>query len=158
VRASSDPAIEIERKFLVSSVPEAAYAGRKTRICQGYLAVSEEDEIRIRQREDRHTLSMKRGTGLARVEEEMKLPAGLFRKLWPLTEGRQIRKVRYEIPHDDLTFELDEYKEHLSGLRVVEVEFSSRARARSFEPPPWFGREVTGEPSMANRRLALQRP
>lgn len=153
----SGPAIEIERKFLVAAVPAEGRRGSRTRIRQGYLAVSGEVEVRIRQREDRHTLTTKRGAGLARVEQEIELTAELFEDLWPLTEGRRIQKVRCEIPHGDLTLELDEYEGHLSGLRVVEVEFPSRDAARSFQPPPWFGREVTGDRSMANRHLALRR-
>ncbi|HET8956359.1 MAG TPA: CYTH domain-containing protein [Solirubrobacterales bacterium] len=152
------PAIEIERKFLVTAVPEKAQTAAQARILQGYLAVSGEHEVRIREREDSYTLTMKSGAGLSRVEEEMQLSEGLFEELWPLTEGRRIQKVRYEIPHGDLTLELDEYEGHLSGLRVVEVEFPSQARAHSFQPLSWFGREVTEELAMANRHLALSRP
>jgi CYTH domain-containing protein len=38
---------------------------------------------------------------------------------------------------------------------VAEVEFESEAAADEFEPPDWFGPEVTDDPRYANRALAV---
>ncbi len=38
---------------------------------------------------------------------------------------------------------------------VAEVEFDDEDAARAFTPPPWFGREVTGERGYANRSLSV---
>jgi CYTH domain-containing protein len=58
---------EIERKFLVSAIPEHPGAG--TRILQGYLPLaSEETEVRVRRKGDEMVLTVKHAawTGVRR--------------------------------------------------------------------------------------------
>ena len=52
------------------------------------------------------------------------------------------------------TAEVDEYAGALDGLVVAEVEFADEETARGFEPPAWFGRELTDDWRYANRSLA----
>ena len=49
---------------------------------------------------------------------------------------------------------MDVYHGKAKGLRVAEVEFSSKSDARRFEAPPWFGREVTGVKQYSNVEIA----
>jgi CYTH domain-containing protein len=51
--------------------------------------------------------------------------------------------------------EVDVYADQLDGLVIAEVEFDSEADADRFEPPAWFGREVTGEVKYSNVNLAV---
>nr|MBA3748918.1 adenylate cyclase [Solirubrobacterales bacterium] len=80
--------------------------------------------------------------------------------LWELTEGRRVQKTRRRVrlagatPGADLQVEVDEYADALDGLVVAEVEFPDEEAARRFEPPPWFGRELTDDWRYANRSLA----
>jgi CYTH domain-containing protein len=50
--------------------------------------------------------------------------------------------------------EVDLFDGDLDGLAVVEVEFPDAGAAAAFEPPPWFGRELTGEGGWSNADLA----
>jgi adenylate cyclase len=144
---------EIERKFLVSAIPDIRGPG--TRILQGYLPLASEDtELRVRRKGDDTVLTVKRGHGLDRGEQEVAISAEVFETLWPLTEGRRIEKTRYELPHGDATIELDEFGGELEGLLVAEVEFDSLRASELFEEPEWLGREVTSDPAYANRMLA----
>jgi adenylate cyclase len=149
---------EIERKFLVSAMPDDRGPG--IRILQGYLPLTGEDtEVRVRRKGDDTVLTVKRGHGLDRGEEEVAIGDEVFDALWTLTDGRRIEKTRYEIPHGDVTIELDEFGGGLEGLRVAEVEFDSPQASEAFDEPGWFGREVTDDPAYANRTLAeLGRP
>jgi CYTH domain-containing protein len=144
---------EIERKFLVPEPPPELGTG--TPISQGYLPLaSDETELRVRRRGDATVLTVKTGSGLERGEREVAIPADAFEALWPLTEGRRIEKDRLELPHGDVTIELDRFGGALAGLLVAEVEFDSTEASERFEAPPWFGREVTGDPAYSNRSLA----
>lgn len=144
---------EIERKFLVSEIPPEA--GRGTPILQGYLPLTgDEAELRVRKKGDATVLTVKRGHGLDRAEEEVALSAEAFDALWPLTDGRRIEKRRYEIPHEGATIELDEFGGELDGLLVAEVEFDSVEASERFEPPGWLERDVTDDPAYSNRALA----
>lgn len=119
--------------------------------------VSEKDEVRLRRDGEVPRMTVKRGHGLSREETEVDLSEGQFEELWPLTEGRRVEKTRYLVPIDgDLTAEVDEYLGDFEGLIVVEVEFESEADAHAFEPPDWFGRDVSGEREFSNQRMALE--
>jgi adenylate cyclase len=147
--------IEIERKFLVERPPDDLDAHPSGKIEQGYLAITDDVEVRVRRYGDRSFLTVKSSGNESRVEEEIEIDARRFDALWPLTEGRRVEKRRYRIAAgDDLTIELDVYSGRLTGLFSAEVEFGSRADADSFAPPPWFGPEVTDDPRYKNKRLA----
>jgi adenylate cyclase len=145
---------EIERKFLVSSLPADLETAPATRIEQGYLAVDDDGtEVRVRRRGHDAVLTIKSGRGRSRAEEELAIDPQRFARLWPLTEGRRIEKARYEIG-DDPVIELDVYAGALDGLRIAEIEFASEAAADAFDRPPWLGREVTDDARYKNQRLA----
>jgi adenylate cyclase len=58
------------------------------------------------------------------------------------------------VPLGDLPVELDIFEGELEGLRVAEVEFPDEDAAHAFEPPDWFGPEVTDDHRYANESLA----
>jgi adenylate cyclase len=151
--------MEIERKFLV--VADQRPPLREGRfIEQGYLVFQNPPdvpvELRLRRVDEADCfLTVKSGSAPTRVEVELPVALGQFAELWPLTEGRRVFKRRYRVPvAGGLAAELDVYEGARSGLQVVEVEFSSESQARSFVPPPWFGREVTGDSRYSNAALA----
>jgi adenylate cyclase len=149
--------VEIERKFLVERPPELE--GREAvAIEQGYLARASDGgaEVRVRRADTEFVLTIKGGTGEIRVEEELDLDEGRFESLWALTEDRRLAKTRHLVPLDELTAEVDVYEGSLAGLVVAEVEFETEADANRFEPPEWFGRELTGDDRYSNARLATE--
>ena len=151
--------MEIERKFLVAA--DRMPPLRQGRLIeQGYLVFQNPPEVpvelRLRRVDEADCfLTVKSGRAPARVEVELPIAPDQFAELWRLTEGRRLLKRRYRVPvAGELIAELDIYEGVRLGLQVVEVEFSSESQAGEFLPPPWFGREVTGDPRYANAELA----
>src|SRR5262245_37053053 len=118
-------ASEIERKFFLEAMPAEAAEAEPVEIEQGYLAVTEEVEVRLRRRGGESLLTVKRGHGEARDEVEVAIDRGAFDTLWPLTEGRRVRKARYLPLGEGLVAEIDCYAGEHEGLVVAEVEFPS---------------------------------
>jgi adenylate cyclase len=148
-------AYEIERKYLVSRPPPGWRKRRSVQILQGYFPLrNRKTEIRIRKIGRQHFVTIKAGDGRKRLEEEIKISARTFDALWPLTAGAQISKRRYLIASGGRTLELDKYEGRHAGLMTVEVEFDSVRASESFQPPPWFGREVTGRRKYSNAALS----
>jgi adenylate cyclase len=143
---------EIERKFRVARVPDDVGEGAPLR--QAYVAVEDGVEVRVRSDGDHHVLTVKGGRGLERAEVELAVDADAFAELWALAGDRHLEKTRHRIPVGDRTAELDLYTGGLAGLAVVEVEFPTREAAEAFEPPDWFGAELTGRPGWSNAELA----
>ena len=145
--------IERERKFLLASKPEEL--GPPNHIRQGYLAVDDEVEVRVRRTDDGSTLTVKGGRGRDRTEVELPVDGDELDELWSLTDGRRLEKDRHRVALDgDLTAEVDVYRGHLAGLCTVEVEFEDADQADGFSPPDWFGAEVTDDGTYANAVLA----
>lgn len=147
---------EIERKFLLEQLPAELEESPAADIEQGYLAVAKSAEVRVRRHGEGFSLTLKRGAGEEREEIEIELERRQFEALWGATEGRRLTKRRYLVSLGDrVSAEVDVYFGALAGLRVAEVEFPSREAAASFQPPDWFGREVTGDRRYANQALAI---
>ena len=95
---------------------------------------------------------------MSRTEVEVAISAAQAEALWPHTAGRRIEKTRHRVVLDDdtpdLVAEVDVYAGTLDGLCVAEVEFASEDVAASFDPPDWFGHELTGDPAWSNAALA----
>lgn len=148
---------EIERKWLIEDSPEVAKR-RRAKIVQGYLAISQKgNEVRLRRKDERFFQTVKSGSGLKRSEVEVEISRKQFKKLWPMTRGRRLEKVRYALKWEGTKIEFDIYRKKLSGLKVAEVEFKSTEEAESFSPPDWFGREVTRDPQYKNSTLASRK-
>ncbi|WP_170557714.1 CYTH domain-containing protein [Ruegeria atlantica] len=147
---------EIERKFLVAELPDLSDAGKAV-VRQGYLTAPDDStELRLRQKNDRHFLTLKGAGSLVRVEREAEITVEQFETFWPETEGRRVEKERYTgtLP-DGRVFELDIFLGDLAPLRLVEVEFDTEAEARAYLPPAWFGADVTADKRYKNKMMAI---
>ena len=144
--------MEIERKFLVETLPEGLEQYPKTYIQQAYL--STDPVVRVRRMDEEYVLTCK-GPGLmSREEEEMPLTAEAFGRLLAKADGTVITKDRWRIPCGSYTIELDVFAPPFAPLVVAEVEFPTEESAMAFQPPAWFGREVTRESAYTNATLS----
>lgn len=152
---SSDttPSYEIERKFLVKTLPDNLNDYAHISIEQGYLCTS--PVIRVRKKGDTYILTYKSGGMMMREEYEHSLTAESFAHLVAKADGLVISKTRYCIPDNDgLLIELDIFHGPLEGFVMAEVEFSSEEQALSYTLPDWFGIEVTKNPAFHNSRIS----
>ncbi len=148
--------IEIERKFLVdtNSVPIKLSTVKKYEVSQFYTTLEDEYEERARKQDDKYTVTTKRGRGMIREESEHYIGKEEYGQMEKRRIGCIIEKTRYEIPFGNLIIELNIYKGGLRGLAVAEVEFNSEKSSGEFNPPEWFGKEVTQDRTYENRSLA----
>lgn len=162
---------EVERKFLVKKLPDLR--GRSFKIInQGY--VSTEPELRIRSSQAlpddgngvQHFFTFKSDgdSALTRNEFETHITQYHYDSLRQKVVGEMITKHRYEVPipatptHKKLIAEVDVFHGHLEGLVMVEVEFPSEEAAKTFEPPPWFGHDMTVIPEYKNAIMSQKVP
>ena len=152
---SSPMGIEIERKFLVEG--DAWRVGASpSRIVQGFLSRDPERIVRVRLRDGEAFLTIKgKGSGLARVEVEVAIPAEEARQLLPLCLPPLIEKTRHLVTWAGHLWEIDEFYGDNAGLVVAEVELA--AEDEIFERPLWLGREVSEDFRYSNAALS-ERP
>jgi CYTH domain-containing protein/CHAD domain-containing protein len=148
--------VERERKFLIEAVPDDLVSSGTVELRQGYLAADDRRSVRVRDADTNGcTLTVKAGSGVERTELEWPITRQEFDAAWPHTDGQRIEKIRHMIPFGDHVIELDVFAGDLDGLVVAEVEFDSISASDDFEPPAWFGPEVTDDGRYTNASLAL---
>lgn len=144
---------EIERKWLVRSLPEEMEHFPHIDIIQGYLCTN--PVIRPRKDGDSYYLTYKGKGTISREEYNLPLTKEAFESLIAKCDGIIINKIRYLIPlPNGLTAELDIFHGVYEGRVYVEVEFESLEEAEDFTAPDWFGEEVTGKPGYSNAELS----
>lgn len=149
--------VEIERKYLLRSVPEGLNGAEFAEIEQGWLPGAKLQERLRRARRGavlEHYRTVKLGAGISRTELEEETTAELFAQLWPLTDGRRVHKRRYYVPDGALTWEIDEFLDRNLVLAEVELPAPDAPVALPAWLAPVVEREVTGDPAYLNVNLA----
>ena len=148
--------MEIERKFLVTVLPENLASCPCHLIEQAYLCTS--PVVRIRRQDDDFILTYKGSGMMAREEYNLPLTKESYEHLLPKADGIVITKKRYVLPlgTENLKAELDIFEGRHEGLRIVEVEFESEEQANRFTPPAWFGEDVTFDGRYHNSHLSQE--
>lgn len=150
--------IEIERKFLLSGLPDMPRVSDVLEIDQGYIpGVRLLERLRRQRHRDgtvRYFRTVKVGSGVERIELEDETDRATFEHLWQLTEGRRLRKRRHLVPDGNLTWEVDEFTDRALHLAELEIETATTA----IRIPDWLKpvvvRDVTDEREYTNRNLA----
>ncbi len=147
--------MEIERKFLIPSLPEDLGSFPCLAIEQGYLC--REPVVRIRRQENEYFLTYKSKGMMVREEYNLPLTEEAYLHLRPKADGILISKKRYLIPLPPrYTIELDIFEGELAPLALAEVEFATEEEAKSFVPPDWFGEDVTYSGKYHNSVLSAE--
>lgn len=152
---------EIERRFLLTQVPSDFVFHASYYTQQAYVRIDEtsgiEERVRYRLTPDGNATFLhcrKQGSGLTRLETETPLSVLEFGQGLVNRIGSQIiKRVFYEL-HDLRWIEFHIFQSH-RPLMMIEVEFKSEAEATSFQPPDWFGREVTTDSRYNSASIAL---
>jgi CHAD domain-containing protein/CYTH domain-containing protein len=154
-----EPDREIERKYLLKRMPaiRSLPEVELLEIDQGYIPGERlAERVRRTRRGDevKYYRTVKLGKGISRTEIEEETSERIFRRLWPLTKGKRVRKRRYRIRDNGFTWEVDRFRDR----RLVLCEVELPTEDTHAEPPKWLRREivrdVTGENEYANINLA----
>lgn len=143
---------EIERKFLVSYVPEKLMKNG-TLICQGYIVKQKDKVLRVRISGDTASLTLKGPTeNFKRKEYAYPIALPEAKELLEhFCEPPFVEKTRYSINYKGSEWIIDQFSGGNDGLVVAEIELN--ARAQTFEKPDWIGKEVSTDPRYFNSNL-----
>lgn len=155
-------AIEIERKFLLSSDAWKPLVCQRQLITQGYLSFS--PVVRIRTVEILDAASDKiltrsgvltikgKSKGLSRSEFEYDVPDKDADQMLAMSVAAPLKKIRHLIKFEDMLWEVDEFLAANKGLIVAEIELDSEDQA--FVKPSWVGKEISMDRRYSNSNLA----
>ncbi len=157
MRLSGAPDTEIQRKYVLSGVPDAVKRTRGMFIEQGWLPG---DVIQERLRwlrsagKTSYYRTVKSGSGPKRTQIEERISRRQFESLWPLTESLRLRKRRYTKADRDLTWEIDDFEGRDLVLAEVELPYEGFEVKLPEWLQPFVSREVTGDDAYDNVNLA----
>jgi CYTH domain-containing protein len=142
--------IEIERKFLVAKDSWRGHAHGQ-RYCQGYLSKGDVT-VRVRRAGPRAFLTIKgSGNEIVRPEFEYEIPVEEAEAMIKLCRRPLIEKTRYEVLHEGVVWEVDEFEGENAGLVLAEVELEHPDQLLAL--PEWVGAEVTSDQRYRNSQL-----
>ncbi len=149
--------VEVERKYLLRSVPDEVRTHPVKELVQGYVPGG---EIRERLRkigqgaDARYRRTLKAGRGIQRIEVEEDIDEALFEQLWPATAGARVHKRRYTVRVGERSWEIDEFLDRDLVLAEVELTNANAVPAIPAWLQPHLVREVTDESAYVNMNLA----
>lgn len=150
---------EIERKYAVKYIPEDLKITDILDIKQAFIYKDTKTVIRVRKIQNHrlnrieyiYTVKTKgdmesnQSSNVAKVYEiESYMQEEEYNALIKNKISNIIRKTRIVIPiENNLSIEMDVYKDYLEGLITAEVEFPNEDIANTFEKPEWLGEEIS---------------
>jgi CYTH domain-containing protein len=149
------PRQEVERRFLVATMPVDYDKFPHKELKTGYLSIGDGIEDRIRQDGPVFERITKSGKGLKQIEAPSITPLteDEFNELWQqIVVGKS--ETRYFIPVEGGIAELKTMHGRDEGKGEVEVEFESEETAKAFNPAVWFGKEITDDDTYTSKNLA----
>ena len=156
--------MEIERKFLLSGLPEHFDRYEKRELEQGYL-LSKGCTLRIRRADDKCYLTLKKKdkttelSGILVNEEfETEIPRASYEALKQLVQSGFIEKTRTLIPYLEHTIEVDVFHGDLEGLVFAEIEYRDTDDALHLPLPTWFSKDVSDDRRFRNTHLSNMEP
>lgn len=135
--------MEIERKFLMDKAPNLPVTDYGL-VHQGYLSFNPEIRIRRFKKDNKfgYKLTIKGNGGLSREEIQFTLKEYEFYTLAGLINHNFVIKdfTEYQLPTGE---KLEFSNVDMGAFCYAEIEFPTVEAAQAFNPPSFFGKEVT---------------
>lgn len=147
--------IEIERKYLVTSLEFLNEYFNKNEIAQGYLNSNPERTVRIRIKGNKGFITIKgigSESGVSRFEWEKEIEIEEAKSLLKLCERGVIEKTRYEVKSGKHIIEIDVFHGENDGLILAEIELENENE--TILKPKWLGTQVTNDERYYNSYLS----
>ena len=151
--------MEIERKWLIdkNSIPYDLSKLDKYSIEQSYISFEPQIRLRKINNGETYNLTMKTKTDdslLARNKYELPINEYGYNMLKEKSTGLTIKKDRYKVKENDLTLEIDLFKDDFDGLACLEIEFPTLEEAKSYVTPNWVIKDITDDIHYKNGYMA----
>ena len=149
---------ELELTYLIKNIPEGLLECPAKKMVDRYIpAESAHPTLRLRKSGGKMELTKKEplrdGDASHQIEKTIPLTQEEYAALEKVP-AKVVAKTRYFYPFNGRTIEIDVFKEELSGLVLVDVEFESLEEKEKFSMPEFCLVEVTQEKFLAGGMLA----
>lgn len=149
--------IELEKTFLVRKLPDLKNA-KVNELLDIYIpTIAEHPCLRVREKSGEYTITKKQPVhgkdSSEQVEQTIPLTLDEFKE-FSILSGKRVHKKRYTQQFGKITMDLDIFLDGLSGLVLVDFEFTEKEEKDLFKMPDWCLADVTQEKFIAGGVLA----
>jgi CYTH domain-containing protein len=149
--------IELEKTYLMKKLPADLEKYPSKEVFDMYIpAQSVHPALRLRKKGDRFEMTKKQpidGKDSSEQEEHtIKLSKEEFDSL-VCTDGKKVRKIRYDYMYEGNKAEIDVFKDDLEGLVLVDFEFTDSKKKNAFKMPDFCLVDVTQDKTFAGGML-----
>ncbi len=149
---------ELETTYLLKTVPDGLNFAPQKELLDIYLpSTAQHPILRIRKRGEKYEITKKEPVDNDDASRQLETTIGLTPEEYAelsKVSGRRIRKTRYYLEREGVTFEIDVFQDELKGLVLVDVEFQSLEEKEAFIMPDFCLRDITQEKFVAGGILA----
>lgn len=144
---------ELELTYLMREMPNGVLSSPSKKLLDIYIPEKAEHPVlRIRKAGDKCEITKKEpikdGDASHQLETTIPLTDNEFKDLNNLV-GKRVEKTRYYYKEGNISYEIDVFGGDLTGLVLVDIEFSSIEEKAAFQKPSWCLVEVTQESFLA---------
>lgn len=144
---------EIERKWILKSLPSEVTGQTPVQYERHFLFIGNGIEIRIQKKGDKFEFERKvENNDLTRTGQEFEITESEFNHLKKNAIASLLRESYLITGTPEISIKV--YKGIHTGLIRAEVEFNDEDSAKGFNPPSWFGQEVTDTDLGKDKKLS----
>jgi adenylate cyclase len=148
---------EFELTYLPKNIPAAVWSSPSKEMVDIYIPASApHPHLRIRKSGSKYEITNKQpavdGDSSHQIEQTIPLTAEEYADLEKVP-GKRVYKKRYLYNENGIDYEIDVFGGDLTGLVLVDVEFSSAEEKATFKAPAWVLIDVTQESFIAGGML-----
>lgn len=150
--------LELELTYLAKEIPVEIQNVQPTRIVDLYIPDTvEHAHLRLRQKGEKYEITKKRpvkeGDSSEQIEQTIPLTKEEFEALATCSK-KKVVKDRYKVKISNRLAEVDVFQENLTGLVLIDFEFTSSAEKAAFKIPTLALADVTQEEFLAGGFLS----
>ena len=155
--------IELERTFLAKQIPDGLKQCKSKEILDIYIPKSMEGHapVRLRKNGDVYEITKKsrvdEGDHTKLLEQTISLTRAEFMALEKEIVGKRLHKTRYYYPVNGRVAEVDVFMDALTGLVLIDFEFTNEEEMKAFKAPFFCLAEVGHEDFIRGGVLAGKR-
>jgi CYTH domain-containing protein len=149
--------IELEKTYLVKKLPDGIDGCTKKEILDIYVPeIIDHPVLRIRKKGEKFEITKKQpicGSDSSEQEEHtIRLSSDEF-DAFAKTNGKRVRKIRYDYKYNGIKAEIDVFQDDLAGLVLADFEFNDINKKDSFKVPDFCLVDVTQDKTFAGGML-----
>lgn len=131
--------IELEKTYLAKKLPKGLESFPHKEMVDMYIpSQAEHPVLRIRKKGDKYEITKKQpisgGDSSEQEEHTIKLTKEEYNSLCAVN-SKKVQKIRYDYEYQNLKAEIDVFKGDLSGLVLVDFEFTNQKEKNAFNDP-----------------------